>query len=468
MRNRKTTGLPTPLSELLKPALERVREDRLWVQIRARRANGMGGHSEPPRAGQYLPVPVTIVLNGDESVSERSRLWRGIRARQHQAQKSRSLSRSFKLPLLGFGLATAMAAVLVLAGLVPLSPQVAATVAQPKPLMLAITGGGRAPVRTIDATRAPQILNLTDGSEIRLAKGARLEPLLSSGSRFELLLRQGSAEFSVTPGGPRRWMIEAGLATVEVVGTVFRVNRTDQGVEVSVSRGTVIVRGERVPDRVQRLTAGHSISVVQKPLAPAPAPLVTPIGPAAAPGGHMQLEEITLTATPLPAATTDRVREAATRQAKWRGHVEQGEFATAYAALGDKGLLRETMRTDDPQELLALADVARLSGHPAAAVKPLDRLIALHPQSPHAALAAFTLGRVYLDQLRQPADAARAFEQVIGMRPPHALLADCHTRLVEAYARAGDRESAERAASRYRTLFPTGRQLSDLSVWTQH
>ncbi len=467
MRDRRTSGLPRPLGEALKPSVDRVREERLWTQIRARRANGLGGHSEPPRAGQYLPAPVSRVLKSDDSVSERSRLWRGIRARQHQADKARSTARTFKLPALGFGLAVAMAALLVFTGLVPLSPQVAAPAAQPKPLMLA----GGAPVRTVDATVAAKVLKLTDASEIRLAKGAQLEPLLSSGSRFELLLRQGSAEFSVTPGGPRRWVIEAGLATVEVVGTVFRVNRSQHGVEVSVTHGTVIVRGEGVPDHVQRLTAGHSIAVVQKPVAVAPIPVAAPVAPVAAPAPERTLElgEIKLTAPPEAHAVSmaRQTLNAPAHEAAWRGHLEQGEFATAYAALGDKGLLREVMHTDDPQRLLELADVARLSGHPGAAVKPLDRLIALHADSPHAALAAFTLGRVYLDQLKQPADAAKAFEQVIGMHPPHALLADCHTRLVEAYARAGDLESAERAAARYRTLFPTGRQLSDLSVWTQ-
>lgn len=463
MRNRRTSGLPLPLGETLKPGIERVREERLWAQIRARRGAGMGGHSEPPRAGQYLPVPLSRVLKSDDSVNERSRLWRGIRARQHQAQKSRAV----KYPALGFGLAAAMAALLVFSGVTPLTRPGASPVAQAVPLTL--TNG--AAMRTADASQKSKVIKLADGSEIRLDKGARVEPLLSSGSRFELLLRQGSAEFSVTPGGPRRWVVEAGIATVEVVGTVFRVTRSDAGVEVRVSRGTVLVRGEGVPDRVQRVTAGQSIAVAKR--GPIVAQLVE--APAAAQAeSKIEVGEITLTAPPAVVASgagTAQGRRpqphAAASEAPWHKQLAAGEYATAYAALGDTGLVREVQRTTSAERLLELADVARLSGHPAQAVKPLDRVIELHGQTPHAALAAFTLGRVYLDQLRQPADAAKAFESAIERHPPHALLADCHARLVEAYARAGDLVSAERAASRYRSLFPAGRHLSDLSVWTQ-
>lgn len=46
----------------------------------------------------------------------------------------------------------------------------------------------------------------------------------------------------VQPGGPRRWQVEGGLATIEVVGTAGRLR-------VSVQRGAIVVRGEGVPDR---------------------------------------------------------------------------------------------------------------------------------------------------------------------------------------------------------------------------
>ncbi len=534
MRKRLTSGLPLPLplGEELAQGMERSREDRLWARIRARRGEALGRHSEPPRAGQFLPAPLGRVLKIHDASSERSGLWRRIRARQNGL---RQRARSFRLPALGFGLATGLAAALVLAGIVPFGPPTAAPAAASVPLTLA-NGFVLAPV---DAAHGDRVVTLADASEIRLAKGARVEPLLSSGSRFELLLRRGSAEFSVIPGGPRRWVIEAGVATVEVVGTVFRVTRGPRGVQVSVSRGTVLVRGEGVPDRVRRVTAGQTISV-----APAVAPLPkVDVGPAAVaeatdspgdPGGVVALPAATAAALPdatdaelpdptaaalpdptaaarpeataaaLPDATAAAPRDAtpaalpdataaalpdataaalpdataaalpdataaavpAAPAAAWRRALARGAYKKAYGTLGAQGLKREVARTDLPQRLLELADVARLSGHPSQAVAPLDRLMTRHADSPQAGLAAFTLGRVYLDQLGEPAEAARAFEKAIGLHPPNALLADCHARLVEAYARAGDVSRAKRAASRYRALFPGGRQLADPRAWT--
>ena len=63
----------------------------------------------------------------------------------------------------------------------------------------------------------------------------------------EAATRRGGVRFEVEPDGPRRWTIETGLATVEVVGTVFEVERAPGAVDVRVERGVVVVRGERVP-----------------------------------------------------------------------------------------------------------------------------------------------------------------------------------------------------------------------------
>ena len=68
------------------------------------------------------------------------------------------------------------------------------------------------------AAGGPRVV-LSDGSSIELAPGARFEPIESSASSFIAVLERGTASFDVHPGGPRRWQIECGLATVEVVGT---------------------------------------------------------------------------------------------------------------------------------------------------------------------------------------------------------------------------------------------------------
>jgi transmembrane sensor len=144
-----------------------------------------------------------------------------------------------------------------LTGALALAAAVATLVAfarrDPGPLRF---GDGRA-LFAVDGARLP----LSDGSTIELGGGARLAPLESSGSTFLAVLERGSAAFDIRRAGPRRWQIECGLATVEVVDAHFSCDRAPGSVRVSVLRGAAVVRGERVPDRARRLVAGESLDL---------------------------------------------------------------------------------------------------------------------------------------------------------------------------------------------------------------
>src|SRR5690606_20234508 len=111
-----------------------------------------------------------------------------------------------------------------------------------------------APPRTLGGPR-PERVVLSDGSAIELAEQSSLEVLSNDRESFVTVLRQGRGTFDVKPGGSRRWRIEAGPVEVEVVGTRFTVERSADQVFVHVERGAVLVRGNTVPDRVQRLNA---------------------------------------------------------------------------------------------------------------------------------------------------------------------------------------------------------------------
>jgi hypothetical protein len=89
-------------------------------------------------------------------------------------------------------------------------------------------------------------------------------------------------------------------------------------------------------------------------------------------------------------------------------------------------------------ELLAAADAARLAGRPRDAIGPLGEVALRHASDPRAAIAAFQLGRVLADDLRDPAGAARAFTQAYELDPNGPLARDARTRAAEA-AGAGTR-----------------------------
>ena len=139
---------------------------------------------------------------------------------------------------------------------------------------------------------------------------------------------------------------------------------------------------------------------------------------------------------------------AATRGAGtgWRELARNGRHREAFATLGAQGIRREAKRLGIA-DLFALADVARLSGHPADAVGPLQRIIDGFPSDPQAPLAAFALGRLELDDLGRPQAAAAAFSRALEMGAPDSLRDNVRARLEEAHARMrpkADKKSVDR------------------------
>jgi transmembrane sensor len=316
-------------------------------------------------------------------------------------------------------------------------------------------GDGRA-LFAVDAPEGGARLSLSDGSSIELAAGARFEPLESSGTMFLAVLQRGTAAFEVRPGGPRRWQIECGLATVEVVGTRFSCERLPGRLRVAVQRGSVIVRGERVADRARRLGAGESLDVAEGALA------VDAAAASALPELPALDETLADEAAPL-VAQPSRPSATSPISASWRELARGGRHGEAFAALGEGGVRRETQRLS-VSDLLALADVARLSGHPREAVAPLERILARFASDPQAPLAAFALGRLELDALDQPRRAATALERALALGVPRSLKEDVRARLVEAYGRAGDRARAREAARAYLREFPDGRERAEMET----
>jgi len=157
---------------------------------------------------------------------------------------------------------------------------------------------------------------------------------------------------------------------------------------------------------------------------------------------------------PATPAVRDEPRIAATPPSTWRDDAGRGDYAAAWAALAGE---RQTI--DGMADLLLAGDVARLSGHAAAAVAPLSRAVALHPDDPRAPLAAFTLGRVHLEDLGAPRDAALAFARARELAPDGPLAEDALAREVEAWSRAGEAGTARSQAMIYTQRYPRGRRV---------
>jgi transmembrane sensor len=298
----------------------------------------------------------------------------------------------------------------------------------------------------------------------------------------------GAAQFEVVHDPLRLFRVETHGLAVEVLGTRFFVAEQGPRVRVTVQQGRVRVLWASHYDE---LGAGQSALFLPEPAIasaappPPPPPLHEPGPGLASPGptvmapaepvgpprrmGFRPPRRVrpapTGSAAPQPAGALG-TPPAEPGPASWQTLAHEGQFEQAYRlAYGptathraaEPPLLHE--RALAPGELLLLADVARLSHHPTDAVAPLSRLLREHAEDPRAPLAAFTLGRVLLDELGRPREAAQSFGQVQRLDPEGPLSQDALAREVEAWSRAGEAASARACAQQYLQKYPTGRRL---------
>jgi transmembrane sensor len=287
---------------------------------------------------------------------------------------------------------------------------------------------------------APRTLRLEDGTSIALATDESSIRTLESGPKsVGIEVVKGAAHFDVIHDPARLFRVVAGGVTVEVIGTAFMVELRPAGARVAVDRGRVRVRWA---DQIRMLSAGEAAVFDDSGSPEGALDELTDEGPQD--GGGVAV----------PSASTGLRRAS---PGEWRSLAHDGDFSKAYDALRGEG---PGAVRDEPNELLLQADVARLSGHPDQAVAPLRRVLSRHGSDAQAPLAAFTLGRVLLDELKRPREAAGAFARVYRLTPGGPLAQDALAREVEAWSRAGETGIARARAQRYIESYPQGRKLN--------
>ncbi|MBO6939869.1 MAG: FecR domain-containing protein [Deltaproteobacteria bacterium] len=294
-------------------------------------------------------------------------------------------SRSWLLPITA---ATAVAAIALVVWAVWPAPD-------PGSVQIVATG---APLEHVEGAAEP--VRLSDGSSLELERGTRLSAVENGEARVSLLMSPGRSTFDIEPNGPRAWTIDAGPFAVDVLGTRFTVERADHRGRVSVDRGRVRVRGEIVPGGFVFLGAGEHIELTfgdeerapDEHTSPAPATATEEPGAPEAPS--------------TPEASEPRPRPAAPEAESWEALAARGAYGPAYSAV-EADFDAELERAESVEQLFALADTARLSGHPARARGPLERITLEHPNDRRAGVAAFTLGKIEMAIPGRAAEAER-------------------------------------------------------------
>jgi transmembrane sensor len=107
----------------------------------------------------------------------------------------------------------------------------------------------------------PRSIELPDGSQMLMAAESNLQVRYSNGQR-EVMLPHGNVYFDVAHELLRSFVVSTRLGQVEVLGTAFSVSDRGVGIQVSVARGRVRVRGFDGAEQV--LQAGERISLSEQ------------------------------------------------------------------------------------------------------------------------------------------------------------------------------------------------------------
>jgi transmembrane sensor len=262
---------------------------------------------------------------------------------------------------------------------------------------------GRAEPTSVARTLPSQ--GLSDGSRVISERSdARYRVTEQGPTRTTVRLDAGAARFVVTPNRTRVFAVVAGPVEVTVLGTEFVVTVSSERVLVAVDRGRVRVKH---PGGEAFLGAGeHGSFETQK--------FVASSGAEAS--------------KPEAAAPSARAADAA--------------FPKVAGA----------------EELLRAADAARAAGDWGRARTLFERILAEHPRDSRTSLAAFSLGKLLLEQLGDARSAARYFAQARSLAPGGSLAEDALAREVEALSRAGAKHEARLAAREYFERYPNGRR----------
>jgi transmembrane sensor len=375
-----------------------------------------------------LPVPLEHLVD-HSAPAQAGELWRDLAARRLARQRRRGPSARVLLSL-------AACFVMLLGSALALTLGFRLPGREDRPLLVADRSALPA---QIDAPGAYRAIDLSDGSRVTLAEGAHLDVLETSPRTVSFALRAGRVRFDVRPRGPRSWRIECGAFSVEVVGTKFVLERSQQDVSVEVLHGAVLVRGAAIPDGVQRLEAGRSLrarlpsmELAEAPAAARSAPVVLPfrgavsVAPAEQAGAAVAEQ-----GSPLPVSKAAR-----------------------------RGRAVPSQRDGEVDALFRAADTARLRGRAPEAAAKLSRILEHHADDPRASLAGFALARLQLGALGQPDLAAENLKLALSLGLPRALLEDAYGKLAEAYEKAGDKSAACLAFSEYSRRFPHGEKAS--------
>jgi transmembrane sensor len=327
-------------------------------------------------------------------------------------------------------------------------------------------------------------LRFRDGSLATLQSPETvLEIVSASDDRIVNRLVAGSVRFEITKRPSRLFRVQAGETAVEVLGTTFQLDREEARLRVHVTEGRVRVSW---PGGRRELATGETGTFppedaatppgfpssgdeqrpqrLERPERPPVSRAIAIRSPSRRPGPKSVIaasRELSVAAPTEPKDEAEAARMPPP-DASPAGGTGEGPGITGRA--GTASLAGAPRREDALSAMLRQADEARAGGRSVDAASALRAAAAAGDRTdPRVPLAEFRLGRLLLEDLGKPREAAAAFAHVRELAPSSALAPDALAREVQALAASGDTAQARARAREYLAKYPRGSH----AVWVR-
>ena len=333
------------------------------------------------------------------------------------------------------------------------------------------TVGARGEIRPLDSgTR----IHFSDGSDIVLDDGARTQvrDLAADGAR--VVLTRGRAHTYFVPRAHAHWQVAAGPYVVQVTGTIFDVEWSDenQALDVWLHKGSVTVRGPLIDGGVVMTHGQHLLmrirdnkivldknaldaATAEAHGAARPRGDLDEDGPEALEGPEPADDApAAVPVAAVPAAPDHRDLHAApVLEHAWSRHLARGDFEAVVAAAERRGIATVLAR-GTRRELGALADAARYTRHGALARRVLQAEQVRFPDSSEGREAAYFLGNLAEDE-GAPHRAISWFERYRRENPSGTYSSQALGHTMVIHSRQGSAD-AEADAREYLRRYPSG------------
>jgi TolA-binding protein len=369
------------------------------------------------------------------------------------------------------GLATAIAALpvawMLLRGPTPLTFEV---------IHGTVAAGGE--IRPTDSSTRPADsgtrIHFSDGSEVVLDQEARTQVRDLAADGASIVLTHGRAHTFFVPRPHARWKVAAGPYLVQVTGTIFDIewSEEDQALDVWLRKGSVTVRGPLIGGGVVMTRGQHLLTRIRDnkivldsdssdPLgaaavtaSPATAALLDAEAEGEAGGAGSPGEAPEASARAAAAARTDARRGTNPPDQAWARHLARGDFEAVISAAEHRGL-NAVLARGSRRELGVLADAARYTRRGGLARRALRAERSRFPASAEGREAAYFLGNLAEDE-GSPRTAVTWFARYLQENPSgtYASQALGHTMII--HSQQHESAQARADAEEYLRRHPTG------------